>query len=643
MTELHPIVLGTAGHIDHGKTSLVKALTGIDTDRLKVEKERGITTELGFAHLDLGGRQFGLVDVPGHERFIRAMVSGAGGLDLVCLVIAADEGIMPQTREHLDVCELLGVRRGVIVLSKVDLVDAEWQELVSQEIREGLAGSFLAEAKLIGISAKTGEGIEELKTELLRLTCELSARPSDGLFRLPLDRVFSIKGFGTVVTGTVLSGQVKVGDAVVTHPNGATAKVRGIEVHGEEAVLARAGLRCALNLSGVATDDVSRGDLLAHPNALAPSHLIDARFRYLSTSKASLPRRSRILLHHGTTQLLASLILVDTDRLEPGAEALVQLRIDMGTPLAALPGDRFIARGFTVQKHYGTTLGGGEIIRVNAPKVRRSSEQASAAVKALAAAAGDERVMLEIRAANVAGLSRVDLIKRLGTSEAETTACLTRLTETGAVVSAGESNPALIDAAVFATLEKKVADAIIAFEKERPESGGIGKQELRGRLPIATPPRIFDEILDGLVRRKAATLDQDRVRIGEARRFGSEPMSPLEAKLEIAFRAWANTPPKVKHIANELGIDVKTSKAALAKLLAKGVLIKVNRELYAHADAISALEKSLRRHLDDNGQITPGEWKAITGTSRKWAIPFAEYFDHKRLTIRVGDVRKRRG
>ena len=642
MTQLHPIVLGTAGHIDHGKTALVKALTGIDTDRLKVEKERGITTELGFAHLELGGRRFGLIDVPGHERFIKAMVSGAAGLDLVCLVIAADEGIMPQTREHLDICELLGVRRGVIALSKIDLIDDEWQTLVSSEIKEGLAGSFLEDANIVGVSAKSGAGLDDLKAELLRLTNELPLRPDDGLFRLPLDRVFSIKGFGTVVTGTVLSGKVAVGDAVITHPRGTKAKVRGIEVHGEAADEARAGLRCALNLTGVGTDDVGRGEMLAHPDALAPSHLIDARFRYLSTSKAPLGRRSRILLHHGTNQLLASLVLVDADRLEPGQEGLVQLRIDMETPLAALPGDRFIARGFTIQKHYGTTLGGGEILRVKAPKVRRSSDQASAAVRAIAAAAGDDRVALEIRSASVAGMARDEMIKRLGGSAADTDACLERLVAAGTIVMAGEGNPSLMDTGVFATLEKKMSDAIESFVKDNPDLGGIGKQELRGRLPAATPARLFDELLDGLVRRKAATLDADRVRPGEARRFGSGPMSPIETKLEAAFREWANKPPKIKDVAGEAGVDPKASKAAVAKLLAKGLVIKVSRELYAHADAIGELETKLRAHLEKSGQITPGEWKEITGTSRKWAIPLAEYFDHKRLTLRVGDVRKLR-
>ena len=640
--QTHPIVLGTAGHIDHGKTALVKALTGIDTDRLKEEKERGITTELGFAHLELKGRQFGLIDVPGHERFIKAMVSGAWGLDLVCLVIAADEGIMPQTREHLDICELLGVRRGVVALTKVDLVEDEWVELVSEEIRGELSKSFLADANVVGVSAKTGQGIDELKDELIRLTGELPARPADGLFRLPLDRVFTIKGFGTVVTGTVLGGSVSVGDAVVTHPRQLNAKVRGIEVHGSESDSARAGLRCALNLTGVSLDEVHRGDLLAHPGALASSHIIDARFRYLSSSRSPLPRRSRILLHHGTSQLLASLVLVDAEELVPGSEGLAQIRLDIGTPLAALPGDRFIARGFAVQKHYGTTLGGGEILRVQAPKTRRTTHEANAMLKAIADAAGDERALLEVRAASVVGLSRSALIKQLGVAAAELQASTERLVSAGSMVRAGGDDPTFVHSEIFAKLEKQVVAAVAHDTETQPERGGIPRQELRGRLPASLPPAIFGEILGGLVERERVILDDDRVRVGTARRFGSEPMSPDEKRLEAAYRQWGHTPPKLKQIAGEVGLAENPTRTALAKLLAAGTLVKVKPDLYAHADAIAALEEQLLAHLSAEGQITAPEWKALTGATRKWSIPLAEFFDQKKVTLRIGDLRKKR-
>jgi selenocysteine-specific elongation factor len=641
--QTHPIVLGTAGHIDHGKTALVRALTGIDTDRLKVEKERGITTELGFAHLELDGRRFGFVDVPGHERFIKAMVAGAGGIDLVVLVIAADEGIMPQTREHLDICELLGVGRGVIALTKSDLVDDDWLALVTEEVRGGLAGSFLAGAPIVPVSAKTGAGLDALRGEIATLAAAISTRPSDGVFRLPLDRVFTIKGFGTVVTGTIVGGSVAVGDAVVVQPRGIEGKVRGLQVHGDAAETATAGLRCAVNVAGVAREDVVRGDWLAHPDVLRPSHLLDARFRYLSTSRTPLARRSRILLHHGTTQVLATLVLVDADSLAPGDRALVQLRIDATTPLSALPGDHFIARGFVVQEHYGTTLGGGEIVRVHAPKVRRSAEQAKDAVRAIADAAGAERVALEINSADVAGMPAGELRGRLGLADADLAATVDRLVEAGDVVRCGDL---LCHAEPFARLEKTAIDCVRSFGDSAP----MPREELRARLPRSTPQRLFDEVVTALVRRGAIEAERDEVRL--ARRGGAAPkragLSPLAETVLARFRAWGLTPPRPKDIAAEIGgqsgaVNAAAVKAAIDELLRAGAVARVRVDLYVAADAVAELESKLRAHLDAHGEITPAEWKAITGASRKYSIPLAEYFDQQKLTLRVGDIRKKRG
>ena len=652
--DLHPIVLGTAGHIDHGKTALVKALTGIDTDRLKVEKERGITTELGFAHLDLGGRRYGVVDVPGHERFIKSMVAGAGGLDLVCLVIAADEGIMPQTREHLDICELLGVRRGVIALTKSDLVDEEWLELVTEEIREGLAQSFLRDASIVPVSARTGAGLDVLRAELVRLTEALPARDAAGALRLPLDRVFTIRGFGTVVTGTVLGGTIRVGDAAVVHPRGIDAKVRGIEVHGQSADEARAGMRCALNLAGVARDDVRRGDMLSVPGAVAPSHIIDARFRYLATSRAPLPRRSRILFHHGTAQLMASLVLVGADELAPGQEGLVQIRLDMAEPAAALPGDRFIARGFVLQEHYGTTIGGGEILRVQAPKARRAAAAAAETLRRMAAAAFDERVALEIKSASFAGMDVAELGRRLGHAHDELRAALDRLVDAGEVVradAAGQGGKAgqagggiCCHAEIFARLEKQALGYLDAFHAEHPDKEGMSRQELRSRLPPSMPARLYDILLEALARRGALEADADVVRRARARaRQDSAPLSPLERAIADQFRAWGITPDRPKDVPAAVGGDPKAVRAALDRLLKRGALIKVKPDLYIDAAALAELRTRLEAHLASHGQITPAEWKTITGASRKYSIPLAEHFDAEKLTLRVGDIRKRRG
>ena len=640
------IVLGTAGHIDHGKTALVRALTGIDTDRLKVEKERGITTELGFAYLDIGERRFGFVDVPGHERFIKSMVSGATGLDLVVLVIAADEGVMPQTREHLDICELLGVRHGVVALTKVDLVDDEWRALVVEDVRGSLAGTFVEDAPLIPVSVKTGEGLDALRAAFATLTAALPARPAAGVFRLPIDRVFTIKGFGTVVTGTIQSGSARTGDACVLHPGERKVKIRGLQLHGEAADEARAGMRCAVNLHGVDRDEVIRGDVLGHPGAFEPSHLIDATFRYLGTSRGPLGRRTRVLLHHGTTQSLATLVLVGADKLLPGDRGLVQLRLDVASPLAALPGDRFIARGFVVQEHYGTTIGGGEIVRVHAPKVRRSSEEAAEAVRRVAAAAHDERVALEVRGGGPAGMDRGALLQRLGMAPAVLDAALARLEEQRELVLArGDGGATLYcHAEPFAILEQTAVRLVEDDHQRHPNRAGMSREELRARLPRAMPPRLFEHVLGALVARDALVVDQDVVRRPRHQSSGpSAEQQAVDARVGAQFAAWGTAPARPAEVAAAVGLAVKETRAALDRLLAGGALIKVKADLYVHGDVIDDLRRRLVAHLDEHGAITPAQWKEITGATRKYAIPLAEHFDGEKLTLRVGEVRKRRG
>jgi len=641
--ETYPILIGTAGHIDHGKTALVHVLTGIDTDRLKVEKERGITTELGFAHLDLGNRRFGVIDVPGHERFIKAMVSGAAGLDLVCLVIAADEGVMPQTREHLDICSLLGVRRGVIALTKSDLVDKEWIALVTEEIAGVLNGTFLDGANIVPVSSKTGAGLDDLRAELVRLTDDLPARAADGTFRLPVDRVFSIRGFGTVVTGTILGGTLNVGDSLVVHPSGRTAKVRGLEIHGETANSARAGMRCAINVTGLDRADVRRGDFLAHEGKVTPSHLLDARFRYLATSKQPLGRRNRVLLHHGTTQVMGSLILVDKDQLQPGEDALVQLRLDIATPLAALPGERFIARGFVLQAHYGTTLGGGEILRVQAPKARRSSVEARESLERIAVAEHDERVALEIRGAKVRGLTTDELLQRLGLARHTLQETLTRLIEARDITAAGEGQHAFYcHAETVAKLEQAALDVLNAFHSSNPNKDGMSREELRSRLSRSLTVRLYDRILEGLVEREAIAVGGMLVSKATRRPRPTAGESPIDKKLSSAFGEWGLAPKRPKEIPGALGISDRDSRDGLERLLGASMLTKVKSDLYVDTPAIDDLRRRLIEHLDAHNQITPAEWKQLTGTSRKYSIPLAEFFDGEKLTLRIGDVRKRR-
>ncbi|HWR97596.1 MAG TPA: selenocysteine-specific translation elongation factor, partial [Candidatus Methanoperedens sp.] len=375
------LIIGTAGHIDHGKTTLVRALTGIDTDRLKEEKERGITIELGFAHLDLPGLPpAGIVDVPGHEKFVHHMVAGAAGIDLVLLVVAADEGIMPQTREHLDICRLLGVTQGIVVLTKADLVEAEWLALVSQDVTAYLAGSFLEGAPLVPVSSTTGRGIPELRAAIAARLATVPPRAASGLPRLPIDRVFTMKGFGTVVTGTLVAGRLDVGDAVEVLPARVESRIRGIQVYGAAVESARAGQRTAINLPGVEKAAIERGNVLTRPGLLEPSYLMDARLSYLRSASRPLANRTRVRLHLGTSEILARVILLGRAELAPGEEAMVQLRLE--APGVALPRDRFVIRGYSPV----VTLGGGELVDTRPAKHRQFSPAAFEHVATLAGA-----------------------------------------------------------------------------------------------------------------------------------------------------------------------------------------------------------------------------------------------------------------
>ncbi|HEX4423141.1 MAG TPA: selenocysteine-specific translation elongation factor [Kofleriaceae bacterium] len=648
----HPIVLGTAGHIDHGKTSLVRALTGIDTDRLPVEKARGITTELGFARLDLGDRRIAVVDVPGHERFVKSMVAGATGLDLVCLVIAADEGVMPQTREHLDICELLGVRRGLIVVTKRDLVDDEWLTLVTQDIRAAVAGTFLAAAPIVTCSTKTGAGLDELRAAIAALIDDLPPREATGVFRLPIDRVFTVKGFGTIVTGTVLGGQVALGDEMTVLPTGLTARVRGIEVHGEAVERAIAGHRAALNLGGIAVDDLARGDLLAHAGRVAASHILDVELRYLRTAPGPLGPRTKVLVHHGTTQVLATLALVGRSTLAPGQPALAQLRIDAQTPLAALPGDHFIVRGFVATASHGTTIGGGRIVRVLAPRARKGAAHAEA-IEALAAARLDQRISLDIKAAAFAGLGIAELVRRLGQPPETLAPALANLVAGGDLLLVGTGDHAhYVHATAVAALEARIAASLGATSPASPASptspaspasptDGIGREELRTRLPAALPVRAYEAIVAGLASRGKLIVDGERVRRVTATKPGAT-LSTAETELLARFQAWALEPPRPAEVPTTVGRPAAEIKPLLDRLLAGKWLVKIKPDLYMHPAIVADLRTRLIAFLDVHKTIDAQQWKELTGASRKFTIPLAEYFDGEKLTLRIGDLRRRR-
>ncbi|HET9986889.1 MAG TPA: selenocysteine-specific translation elongation factor [Kofleriaceae bacterium] len=553
-----PIVVGTAGHIDHGKTALVKALTGIDTDRLPIEKQRGITTELGFAPLELAGQRIAMVDVPGHERFVKSMVAGATGIDVVVMVIAADEGTMPQTREHLAICDLLGVQRGVIAVTKSDLVDAEGLALARADITAAVAGTFLEHAAVVPVSVRTGTGLDELRAALRDAISTVTPRATTGVFRLAIDRVFTKKGFGTIVTGTVLGGEVRTGDELHVIPSGLAARVRGLEVHGAAVDVASAGQRCAINLGGVAVEDLARGDMVVHPERVLGSHILDVELRTLD----DLPARSKVLLHHGTAQVLATLVRLDG--------TLAQLRIDRETPLGALPGDHFIVRGFERSPLHGSTLGGGTIIRVLAPKARRSHADV---VAALARAKLDQQLVHFVRASATTGLTATQLGQRTGI--ADLAATLATLVQKGELVAQGE---------------RFLAPEVVAVHEPKPQ----------------------------LV------------------------LEPIDQQVLAKLEATGVEPPRPKELAGAMGLTDAAVKPALERLLAAKLVTKIKPDLVMHARVVADIRTRLLAFLAEHGTIDAQQWKDLTGASRKFTIPLAEFFDAEKLTLRIGDVRRKR-
>jgi selenocysteine-specific elongation factor len=638
-------VIGTAGHIDHGKTTLVRALTGIDTDRLKEEKERGITIELGFANLLLpSGERVGVVDVPGHERFVRTMVAGAVGIDLVVLVVAADEGVMPQTREHLDICGLLGIRRGVVALTKSDTVDETLRELAVADVAETLTGTFLEEAPIVPCSAKTGQGLDALKQAIVDGLQDAPGKDPDGLFRLPIDRVFSMKGFGTVVTGTLWAGTVRPNDEVVALPpresSAASAKVRGVQVHGGPVDAAVAGQRTAINLT-VPREQLERGETLVRTGELEAGKLLDVRITYLPTCKAALKRKARVLFHAGTAQSLATVTLLDTSALEPGQKGLAQLQLD--EPMVLLPGDHFILRGFAMQRHHGTTLGGGTILRTLGARHRRGTPDLLATLRANEQAGPEERVRLEVERAGLSGLSRAELQMRVPGNPKTVDAVLTKLQGSRQVVRFDKERGAMIAAGALETLKQRALDAVTAFHAAQPLQAGMPREELRAK--VTSDVRLLHVVLESLQAEKKLTVEREVVRLpGHDARTSTaaKGLEPLAERVSRLYLDGALQPPRPAEATVALKADAKEIDRAIDLLARGGTLVRV-KDLVFHRQALDELRARLVAHLQTAGQINPQEWKDMVGASRKFAIPLAEHFDAEKLTLRVGDLRKLRG
>jgi selenocysteine-specific elongation factor len=638
------LIVGTAGHVDHGKTALVRVLTGVDTDRLPEERARGISIELGFAPLTLpDGRLAAVVDVPGHEKFLRAMVAGATGLDLVLLVVAADEGVMPQTREHLDVCGLLGLTRGLVALTKIDLVDDELRALAVDDVRSALQGTFLETAPIVPCSSTRGTGLPELRAALARATGDLPPRSAEGPARLPIDRVFTVKGFGTVVTGTVASGRFAAGDPLVVLPGGARGRLRSLQVHGAERPQALAGERAALNLAGFEGPALSRGGTVAREGEIQVGSCVDVELRWLPICPAPLGRRTQLLFHALATQETTSVSLLGGGKVEPGASAIV--RLHLGREVALLPGDHFVLRAFRALPGHGTTVGGGRVVRVGVPARRRRDPGALALATRMAQARGAERVFLEVEAAGGLGVPRAPLASRTGLPRAALERALGQLVGAGRVVALGGDSGQVMASGAVGELEKLLLARLQSLHAAAPLAPGVPAEALRTSTPRAArlEPRVYQALLARLAAAGELTLDADLVRrkgfspeVAESRR--ADLLGRLGRTLDKAGLG----PPSPRELAAAVGAEAGAVLEALGILVRRGQVVRVKADLYFGKGAVDGLRDRLRAFLVERGQISAQEWKALVGASRKYAIPLAEHFDAEKVTLRVGEMRRLR-
>jgi len=632
---LKRIILGTAGHIDHGKTALIKALSGVDCDRLKEEKRRGITIELGFTSITLpSGQRLGIVDVPGHERFVDHMVAGATGIDMVLMVIAADEGVMPQTREHLDICKLLGIRTGLVALNKVDLADQEIMELVNEEVAEFVEGSFLQDCPVIPFSSVTGQGREALIDALESTASGVLERDAGGLFRMPIDRVFTMKGFGTVVTGTPVDGAIDQGEQVEILPDRFGTKVRGIQVHEEKVERAVAGQRTAINLAGLEKRALHRGSVVAHAGRLEPTILLDTHFIYLPTAKRPLRNRFRATFHIGTARVLGRSLLYNADELAPGSEAFVQFRLE--EPVVAMCRDRFIVRDFSTND----TIGGGEVLDARPYPARRFDAAVLGSLEKMHSGELHAACLAQVRKARMAGVSARELEVLCRAGPAQVGGALKKLEEEGAVVRFEAEEGRATASEHYEALRTHLLNRIRDYHARHPLKEGIAREEMKGKLPARTAEKFFGYALDRLEQEGAIVSRNDVYRLaGREISLGDEERRARERILR-ALRKKGLTPPTFKEMVENVGLKADKLKNLLEFLVGEGEIIKVSENLFYHPEPYRKLRESLIDFLEAHGEISIQQYRELANLSRKFLVPLAEHFDNIRLTIRVGDKRR---
>ena len=637
MQSTKSIIVGTAGHIDHGKTSLVKALTGIDADRLEEEKRRGITIDLGFAHLELPGAngttyRFGFVDVPGHEKFVRNMLAGVGGIDLVLLVIAADEGIKPQTREHFEICRLLQVQRGITVLTKSDAVDSETLGVVKLEVEDFLRGSFLDSSRspVVPVSSKSGAGFDDLKTALVTAAAEAASKDSSAIFRLPIDRVFTMKGFGSVVTGTLVSGSVKKEDEVEIFPLGRIARIRGIEVHGEQSDGATAGQRTALNLAGFAKDDLARGMTLASPGLLRTTDRADVQITLLKGVRP-LKLNAAVHFHCHTSEMTAEVVPLEGSQIDFKQPGFAQLRFPK--PLLLLPGDRFILRQFSPV----VTIGGGVVLDAFPLKQRGKKIPAEQRVEFLGTqqqGTDAAKLLARIERRAESGLSLADASAESGLLPEKVKRLAVELAKAGKVSTAED---VYIATAAITNARSRVVSTLDDFHKSNPLSAGMNKEELAEKLGL--PNAVFDSLLQSLFAEKKLSITGDTVILAGRGVVMKDEEAEAKRTIEDAFSKAGLKVPGLKEVVASLPLDKARAQKLVTLLLRDRVLIKLGDDLVFHRAALDSLKEQIRAHKAKSAKIDVATFKDLTGVSRKYAIPLLEHLDRERITRREGDAR----
>lgn len=640
------IVLGTAGHIDHGKTTLVRALTGIDTDRLPVEKERGITTELGFAHMDLGdGRIASIVDAPGHERFVRHMIAGAGGLDLAVLVVAADEGVMPQTREHLDILGLVGVRAGLVVLTRCDLVPPEDVALARDDVTTALAGTFLEHASILEFAAPRIDELPAFRDRFVAtvraLLPALPDRPVDRPFRMAVDRVFVAPGFGAVLTGTVTTGEVGVGDEVELLPSGRRARLRSLQQHGIPVERAAPGMRAALNLQGLDAHQVARGEVVTTTGAMRLGSVLDVSVTLLPRIRKPFSRRTACTIHLGTRMLAGHLVLLDRQSLPPGDTALAQVRLS--EPVAALAGERFVIRGFEVLPGYGRTLAGGTILRPDAPSRRSTDEVAIAWLRDTRDGDAAAKARAAIELSGAAGASSDDLLAVGPLGRRDLNRALSHLTGAGLAIpfqAAGRTR--YLGAAVRERLAEAVRVALAEAHRRQPDRPAVTVEEIQGALPSRPSLEVIGTALRHLASAGGVVPAGTAWRLPTHATRGALLGDATLVRLQSVVREAGVSAPAIDEIATRAGLVPAAARDALHELARRGALVRLAGDLFFDAGVLADVERRLVAFLDENTTITTSRFKELLATTRRTAIPLAEWFDSRHVTIRVSESERKR-